>query len=190
MFARGSCFAAATALVLLALPALATADGPCGHDFDGPTACGVNSPGTYKGALTTRNGADYYVFYATRGTALTVTVTNTQEPVCERFGLGKNDCGTIAAELRDSTGSEVTRTGESEPAGGITVPAKFSYTLTESGVHYIVVFGGVAGENRTDSQGNPTPTPYMLSVTAEPRVQWPAPHKKARAHRRRHAGHR
>jgi hypothetical protein len=155
--------------LLVAAPA--GANGPCGQDSDGNSACPVNSPGDYAGSLTTDNERDYYVFYAHNNTQLSVTVTNTEDPHCYV-------CGFANAILYDSGGNAL-KQAESVPQSGITVPATFDLTLNTTGTYYLVVtpldWTGLGIGLGRDVNGNPIPTPYTLTVNASPAVQWPPP---------------
>lgn len=175
---------------LLVLPLLAaapaSANGPCGQDFDGDHACGLTSPATVSGSLVTDNEKDYYVFYARKGTELQVTITDTELATCTENLV----CGYTHAELLEGNGDEVYDGASSEPNNGITVPGDFDRTIETSGTYYLLV----SGELGRDNNGNPAPVPYTLGVSASPTVQWPAPqpaHKVSRCtvHRVRHHGH-
>jgi hypothetical protein len=147
----------------------ASANGPCGQNDEGASACGVNSPATDPGSLTTDNENDYYVLYAQQGTELHVSVTNTANPSCSQTDEGW--CGNVKADLFDSQGNDTGEgSGSSTPNKGITVPASFDTTLT-TGTYYLIVTGSMGA----DQYGNPTAVPYSLAVTASPNVVWPAP---------------
>jgi hypothetical protein len=148
----------------------ASANGPCGQNDEGPNACAINSPATDIGSLSTDNENDYYVFYANAATELHVSVTNTQDPSCSQSG--DVECGGVQVELYDSQGDSTDEgSGWSEPETGLTVPAVFATTISQSGAYYLIVSGGLG----SDQYGNPTAVPYSLAVTASPDVQWPAP---------------
>lgn len=155
----------------LAVPTAASANGPCGNDFDGAHACGINSPANIGGALVTSNETDYYVFHATKGTELAVQLTDTEDPSCSTSS--DSYCGGLSAALDDSSGNDITDSGWSEPNNGITVPADLDYTIQSSGTYYLILSGNL-GE---DQNGNPTQVPYNLQVNASPNVQWPPPPK-------------
>ena len=160
-------FALGLALVLLIAltsSASSSANGPCGQDFDGNTACPVNSPATYIGSLITDNEADYYVFRAHKGTELSYTITDTENPQCD-------DCGEVNIELLNAQGEDQDQGADSSPRNGITVPGKVSHTLESGGTYYFTVSGDLA----SDSNGNPLSVPYSLEVNASPNVVWPPP---------------
>jgi hypothetical protein len=166
-------FLTATALVIVSLtaPASASANGPCGQDFDGNHSCPVNSAVTssYPGSLITDNETDYYVFHAVRGTELSVSITDTEDPRCSTSYAG--NCGDINAALDDAQGNGVDGTDGSQPSDGITVPQTFSHTLEATGTYFLLISGNLG----TDANDNPTAVPYTLSVNAAPSVQWPPP---------------
>jgi len=163
--------AVGVALVLAAGLAWATpsrANGPCGQNFDGNHACGVNSPATYPGSLTTDNESDYYMFSAQPGTGLSVSITDTENPGCSTSFT--DSCGWARVALLDGSGNDLDESASSQPANGITVPGSFSHTLGAN-TYYLVVSGSLG----SDSNSNPVATPYTLSVDASPAVQWPPP---------------
>jgi hypothetical protein len=147
------------------------AGGPCGTDFDGATACPVNSPASLSGDLVTDNESDYYVFYATKGAELSVTATDTEEPTCTSAS-DPVSCGNVEADLYDSQGNSVGEsTGSSSPNNNITVPRLFSTTIQSTGAYYLVVSGGLG----RDADSNPSAVPYALQVSSSPNVLWPPP---------------
>jgi hypothetical protein len=156
------------ATLLAAAPA--AANGPCGQDFNGDNACPVNTASTtsYSGSLVTDNESDYYVFYAQKGTELSVTITDTENPSCS---TSAGYCGGAAVNLDDAQGNQLDGTDGSTPNNGITVPQRFSHTLESAGTYYLIVSGYLG----TDQNQNPTAVPYTLNVSASPNVQWPAP---------------
>jgi opacity protein-like surface antigen len=160
---------AAVAAACLAIPTAASANGPCGQDFDGNHACGVNSPATIDGSLVTDNESDYYVFHAAKGTELSVSVTDTEAPSCSQSYT--SGCGSVYVELTDNKGNGIEQTEGSSPNNGISVPANFSHTLDANGTYYLIVRGQLGN----DANDNPTSVPYQLSVSASPSVQWPPP---------------
>lgn len=150
----------------------AVADGPCGQDYTGPTACGINSASTpnYDGTLVANNEVDYYVFYAYPSTHLSLSITDTEDPGCGPVP-GPVYCGQASVDLYDSQGNYVGGSGYSSPTSGITVPANYSTILPTAGTYYLKV----SGSEGQDANSNPTQVPYRLSVSATPNVQWPAP---------------
>jgi hypothetical protein len=161
--------AATTIAAALAIPTVTLANGPCGQNSDGNHACGVTSPSSQSGSIATSNERDYYVFHAQQNTQLHVAITNTEDPSCSQ--PGGSSCGTVAVQLTDAQGNEITETEVSEPYNGITVPRTLDYTLEKKGNYYLIVRGSLA----YDSFYNGHPVPYQLDVTASPNVVWPAP---------------
>jgi hypothetical protein len=162
--------AASSLAIALGLAASASANGPCGQDFDGNHACPVNSPVNLTGSLVTDNETDYYIFSAQKGTELSVTITDTEDPSCSTSD--DIDCGDVRAELLFANGDNTGQgTESSEPNNNITVPSRFAYTIGATGHYYLVVSGNLG----SDQNENPTPVPYTLSVSASPDVQWPPP---------------
>ena len=160
------------------MAAPASANGPCGQDFDGPTACPVNTASTsnYLGSMATDNESDYYVLYAQRGTELSVTITDTENPVCSDPPPGPTvACGQVSAALDDAQGDELDESFnnnggfDSSPINGLQVPATFSHTIDSTGTYYLIVTSSFLGSF------SPPPLPYTLSVSASPNVQWPPP---------------
>jgi hypothetical protein len=166
---RSLVFLGAIVGALLISSASAMADGPCGPDRDGPTACGITSPASENGSLVTSNEQDYYVFYAQNNTELSVSMTDTENPICSTEESA-NGCGSAGAELYDSQGDDLDEGANSNPENGVTVPGTFDYTLG-AGTYYLIVNGSL-GE---DQYGNPTAVPYTLSVSGSPAVLWPKP---------------
>jgi hypothetical protein len=152
----------------LAVPTTALANGPCGQNFDGNHACGVNSPAVLTGSLITDNEDDYYVFHGTVGTELQVSVTNTIDPGC----WISSSCGSVRAVLTDSQGSEVSSTSSSYPNNGIAIPASLNHTLDAKGNYYLILSGQLADDANNQET---VAVPYTLSVSASPNVRWPAP---------------
>jgi hypothetical protein len=151
----------------LAIPATALANGPCGQNFDGNHACGVNSPTTINGTLFADNETDFYAFPAAKNTLIRVAVTDTWPCV-------SSDCGAIQAELFDAQGNDVAGTNYSFPEPGIAVPAVFTHVI-DKGNYFLEVTGVPAGPPLNGTGPGNLPTPYALSVTASPNVVWPAP---------------
>ncbi len=156
--------AATTTLGVLASPVLAT--GPCGNDFDGNSACPVNSPYAASGSIAAQNESDYYVFHAAKNTQLNVKITDTESPTCS---FGDYDCGEVQTDLFDGNGNQLTNLAPSQPNNGVTVPGYFSYIIKSAGTYYVVVSGDPGGPDSN------TAVPYSLQVTATPSVVWPPP---------------
>lgn len=160
---------AAAAAACLAIPSAAAANGPCGQNFDGNHACGVNSPAAIDGSLVTDNERDYYVFHAVKGTQVAISITDTENPACTSASSG--GCGDVRVQLADSQGNDIVDSNNSYPNNGITVPATINHTLDAKGTYYLIVTGSLG----YDANNNRTAIPYTLSVNASPNVQWPAP---------------
>jgi hypothetical protein len=169
MIARLALFVAlgGTAMSLLGA-APAGANGPCGQDLDGNTACAVNSPFSANGSLITDNESDYYVFHAPKGTELSVSITDTENPQCGE------QCGSVKGYLLEAKGNEIDSDGwsgsTSSPHNGIPVPLTLSHTVEATGTYYLLV--GI-GELGRDENGQRTAVPYTLTVSASPAVGWP-----------------
>jgi hypothetical protein len=163
--------------VILAMAAMfgafapaAFATGPCGNDFDGNSACALNSPYSASGTIASNNESDYYVFHAAKNTQINVTATDTESPSCSLYDSGGGGCGSIDVVLDDSHGNSLASPNESsQPNNGITIPAPFSYVIGKAGTYYLVV----QGETGVDTNGNARAVPYALNVTATPGVVWP-----------------
>ncbi len=151
---------AAIAALLGAAPALA--DGPCGHDFDGPTACPITTSETVAGSLTATFETDYYVFYAQKRTALTLTINDTEDPTCGSSYL----CSDVLVKLYDRRGNFIQVSNESKPLNGVPDPVVLTHRLRVAGIYYAVVTGVVS---------SPGPIPYSLTVAGSPNVQYPPP---------------
>lgn len=160
------------ALALVAAPS-ALANGPCGVNYNGNHACGLNAPTTVNGSMVQLSEeSDYYVFWAEAGTQINATVTNTSDPSCSGSSSTMNSCGSVRAEIDDASGNFVTGTEDSIPYNGVTVPQSVTYTLTGTGVYYLVLHGAA----QVNQYNNPVLAPYTLSVTTNSgSVQWPAP---------------
>jgi hypothetical protein len=111
-----SCLAALAACLMIAAPA--AADGPCGQDYTGNSACAVNSATApnYNGTIVAGNDTDYYVFYAAADTHMTLTITNDENPQCD----SSYSCGEVTAELYDAQADDLGGAGWSAPENGIT----------------------------------------------------------------------
>lgn len=163
----------ATASILGVAAPSALANGPCGVDFDSNSACAITSPYSINGSLITDNESDFYVFWAQAGTQISATITDTENPQCATPSFYPIDCGDVYVSLDDANGENVDGSSESQPASpGITVPATMSHTIEDTGQYYLVVSGGLTSNENT---GQSYATPYSLSVSANPGVQWPPP---------------
>jgi hypothetical protein len=171
--ARRACVGVFGALALgLFVAAPAFANGPCGWtDFNGPTACPITGAGTYSGTITSSSETDFFAFWARKGTAVAVTITNTDNPVTCLVPRG--DCGYADAVLDNSQASPLAWTpyGSTVNGDGITEPDGFSTTLEQTGTYYLKAYAGFG----MDTNGNPTPVPYTFQITASPNVEWPPP---------------
>jgi hypothetical protein len=170
---------AALTLVLVALSAgVARANGYCGADPSGPTACGITTNETLSGVMTTPTySTDYYVFFARKGTQVSITMDDTENPLCS-VAVQYEFCGGVAATLYDGRGNTVASGEDSSPNGGVPVPETLHHTLRQ-GVYYVTV------ENLSD-QGRPQP--YNLSVYGSPALTWPHPCVVPRVDRHEHLG--
>jgi len=120
--------------------------------------------GVYPGTLFSGTEQDYYVFYARKGTVLSVTLSDAENPACLA-------CDGLTASLDNSSARTVAYTPTSATViNGIPVPGLFSVTLRRAGTYYLIVSGVLT----RDSNGDPIPCPTTLSSTG-PRVQWPPP---------------
>lgn len=156
----------AAALILTLLGAApAGAYGPCGTNFDGPTACPITtSPATVGGTLASSPEKDYYVFYARRHTQLSLAATDTEDPSCDL--LSSVHCSIVQVALYDRKGNVLAMSGYSGPQNGVaSLPAGLSRRLA-GGIYYAVVSGVLFSSG---------PIPYSLSVNGSPNVQYPPP---------------
>jgi hypothetical protein len=156
--------------VLLASVGSALANGPCGVNYDGDHACGINAPTTISGNLVEENESDYYVFWAPAGTQIDPTLTYSGDNGPTNNAEGSN----AHMVLYDSSGSGLglAESGDSCDCYGIEQSASLPYTLTDAGTYYLVVNGNADEPNAV----SPTPTPYTLSVvTNSGSMQWPPP---------------
>lgn len=144
----------------------ATANGYCGADPTGATACPVSTNTTLSGSIASGSGQDYYVFYVARKTDLELTVTDTENAQCSNdYPYYPYICGWAQAELLNSVGHELGDTQTSSPQNGVTVPQSISGTLPR-GVYYVDVSG-------YQGDGTLPAIPYQLTVSGNPSVQWP-----------------
>ena len=159
---------AAFITTLVAAPS-AIANGPCGQDYTGSSACGLNgSPATADGSIIASNDVDYYVFHAGAETRLNISIDDLENPICSTADY-PTYCGSVSVELYDSQDADSGGTGRSSPEGGITAPASWSTVVGASGTYYLEV----SGELGDDANGNPTSVPYELQVTSSPAIAWP-----------------
>lgn len=148
----------------------ASANGPCGVDYNGPTACGVTAPAAINGTILQNYENDYYVFWAPAGTQVATTITDEISPSCANTGHG---CGEVFTYLADSGGDELypSESSHSYYNNGVLLVGHGVATLTHTGTYYLIL----AGSPASDGNGS-VPTPYALSVTANSgAIQWPAP---------------
>jgi hypothetical protein len=97
----GPATCAATAF-MTAAPAVA--DGACGQDYAGSTACPILTPGgPFRGTVVAENDTDYYVFHAVENTHLSVSILDT-EPATYSTTSGQGYCGDVGVELYDAKG--------------------------------------------------------------------------------------
>lgn len=168
--ALGVTVAALATGLLTATPA--AANGYCGQNFDGNHACAVNtaSASDYSGSILTDNEQDYYVFHAAKGTQLSVSLTDTENPGCSQWDF-TGYCGEVDVNLYDGKGNEVDGPADSTPNNGVTVPGAFAHTIDATGTYFLIVEGSLG----SDANDNPTSVPYTMHLTASPNVQWPPP---------------
>ena len=177
--------AAAAAAAGVGTPAaLADDSGGCqvGGNLSIATACPII--GSFGGTLTTNNPADsnwpnggetdYYKFYATKGTVLSVTITD--DETC----VSTQTCGEMVAELPISdNNTERTPVVGYANSNGSPLPHSGTFStapLDGSGVYYLDVDGSPAFRQDTNNTETIFPTPYSVdvSVTAGS-IQWPPP---------------
>lgn len=165
-----ACTLSVAALVCSASTALANA--PCGIDNTMGDACPVNtaSQTVFNGSINAAGEADWYVFYATAGTQLNLSITDNEDPSCSTGDTGAF-CGNVFVWLDNPQGLTFAQTENDSPDEGAPFATTFSYTFTASGTYYFEVQGGLG----TDANNNPTPVPYTMSMTASPNLTWPAP---------------
>ena len=127
------------------VPAMASANGPCGVNYNGPTACGVTAPTTISGTIVQRQESDYYVFWAPAGTQVATTITDTIAPSCTSSG---NGCGQVSTYLDDSSGESVSGSSSSTSYyyGGVLLTGRDTVTLDHTGTYYLIVNGEAAGD--------------------------------------------
>ena len=167
--------AASAALSLAAAvwltPAPASADGPCGVDATGPTACHIRRDGIYDGSLTPARDAglpadehDYYVFRARAGTRVTVTLTDAEDTDCALEGL--LICGDLTFAINSQTGNGLTgsighgsnggvATIRQENSAPVVFPTRVRFRVPRAGRYYIAV----AGVLERDLYENAAPAP-------------------------------
>lgn len=192
--------AAAAAAAGVGTPAaLADDSGGCqvGGNLSIATACPII--GSFGGTLTTNNPADsnwpnggetdFYKFYATKGTVLSVTVTDDYAcnlpPVQSVAGPWSPDgqCGVMLTQMDLSDNNTVVGT---ESGWGIGGDSNVNYTLHSgtmnagpldgSGIWVLEVDGSPAYRQNADNTLTVFPTPYSVNVSATAgSIQWPPP---------------
>lgn len=151
------------AAIALANAGPAAANGYCGPDPTGATACPVTANSTLSGSISSNSENDYYVFYVAHQTVLQLTVNDTEDAQCSTaIAYG---CGDVQANLFDSRGSRVAATDVSAPSNGVAVPETTTKTI-KRGVYYVAVSGYIASYT-------PPSIPYQVTVNGNPGVQWP-----------------
>jgi hypothetical protein len=161
-----------TAALAVSVPTVASAHGPCGKDFAAAHACGVSSPASLRGSLTAATEHDWYVFRAVKGTALRITITDTESPACTESEVVA--CGDVSAQLMTSAKRKVASTGASEPYAERAVSERLTHRLGKTGTYYIVVSGHLGQDgNGIMGPGTPIFPTYSLVVKASPKVQRP-----------------
>ena len=186
------------AAAVLLTPAPTRADGPCGVDATGPTACHIRRDGIYDGSLTPARDAglpadehDYYVFRARAGTRVTVTLTDAEDTDCALQGL--LICGDLTFAINDRMGNGLTGSVGHGSNGGVSTirqensaaavfPTRVRFRVPRTGRYYIAVSGVLERNLYENAASEFAAVPYTLAVTARPALSWPAP----RRHRHRH----
>lgn len=180
---RGSGFGeapglAARLVVMLALAVAAVfadadpaaANGYCGPDPTGASACPVTTNTTLSGSITSSTENDFYVFYVAPETKLTVTIIDVEDVHCSLFSPSNPfaACGDVGVAVLDSQGRLLAWTAPaSQPSNGITVPESMTFTSIGPGVYYFEVSGWV------DTPYTVSTIPYQLTVDGNPGVKWP-----------------
>jgi hypothetical protein len=163
MLRHAGCSLGVAAALALACAGPAAANGYCGADPTGPTACPVPTNTTVAGAISSNSENDYYVFYVAHQTVLQLTINDSEAAQCST-SLAYS-CGNVQAGLLDSRGNQVTATDSSSPQNGIAVPESVTKTIGR-GIYYVAVSGFVAPYTMPS-------IPYQLTVDGNPAVQWP-----------------
>lgn len=163
MLRHAGCSLGVAAAIALACAGPAAANGYCGADPTGATACPVPTNTTLAGSISSNSENDYYVFYVAHQTALQVTINDTEAAQCST-SLAYS-CGSVTADLFDSRGNHLVGTNGSSPNNGIAVPESTTKTIGR-GVYYVAVSGFVASYTLPS-------IPYQLTVDGSPSVQWP-----------------
>lgn len=178
--------AIAGAMVVALLGAgAAHADGYCGPDPVGPRACAVPTNGAVTGTLTANFEHDYFVFYARRGTQLSLTITNDDDPACSISPDPLSYyCGVAWTELLNGRGQQLAQTASSEPVNGVPVSKSVSRILKRPGTYYAVV----TGDPYIGTVFNGVPLPYTLAVNGSPKITWPHPCVVPKLRRHTHLG--
>jgi hypothetical protein len=163
MLRHAGCSLGVAAVIALACAGSATADGYCGADPTGATACPVTTNTTLAGSISSNSENDYYVFYVAHQTVLQVTINDTEDAQCSTtLAYG---CGSVTADLFDGRGNHLAGTNPSSPSNGIAAPETTTKTI-KRGIYYVAVSGFVASYT-------PPSIPYQLTVSGNPGVQWP-----------------
>lgn len=163
MLRGAGCSLGVAAVIALACAGPAAANGYCGADPTGATACAVTSNSTLAGSISSNSENDYYVFYVAHQTVLQVTINDTEPAQCST-SLAYS-CGSVTADLFDSRGNHLTGTNGSSPNNGIAVPESITQTIGR-GTYYVAVTGFLAPYTMPS-------IPYQLTVDGSPGVQWP-----------------
>jgi hypothetical protein len=160
---------ASAAIVLvggvLAVPAVASAKGPCGNDFGASSACSLQSTAGVKGNLAEVGERDYYAFQAVKGTKLRLSITDTESACNGHFVT----CGSVKAKLLNSRGHELAHTASALPAlGARSQPQRLSYTVARAGRYYVLVTGtlGKVTPPPGGGQAHPEPLTYLTRETS------------------------
>jgi hypothetical protein len=144
----------------------ASANGYCGPDPTGATACPVSSNSTLSGSIVSSSERDYYVFYVAHQTDLQVTITDEEDARCSTSDPSyPYFCGWAEALLLDSHGNQLGDTFLSFPDNGVARSKTITKTVGR-GIYYVQVSGDVDAHT-------PPSIPYQLTVNGNPGVQWP-----------------
>ena len=81
----------------------AAANGYCGPDPTGATACPVTTNGTLAGSISSSSEQDYYVFYVAHQTDLQLTVNDVEDAQCST-PTAAYACGGVGVRSVHSTG--------------------------------------------------------------------------------------
>lgn len=164
LLSPGLLVAGLACLTLTAGPALA--DGYCGHDPSGPTACPIPTSQTVTGTFTKPYESDFFVFFARKGTQLSLTIRDTEDPSCYDLSAPTAPCADAEVQLFDAHGHELAYSGLSTVVNFVPVSASLSHTVHANGVYYAVAYNDTAFAHSY---------PYSLTAFGSLNVTWPHP---------------